>query len=255
MRVERIDNIIEFVYKNKNVTLDQICDNFNISKSTVRRDLSEILKDSNLQKTYGGITLKNKLDNRKYLTSFNERNIENIDKKLAISKKAATIVEDNDIIFIDSGTTTFYMADYLDKINNLTILTNNLEVIFRAAKYKNINLISLSGTLNRETLSFVGTTSISTIKKFNMSKAFMATTGFSILNGVTNSSPLEFDIKRTVISKSSKIILLADSSKFNSVSLMTYCDLEDIDILITDKMPDKEIKDYLFNKKISIEIA
>ena len=151
MRVERIDNIIEFVYKNKNVTLDQICDNFNISKSTVRRDLSEILKDSNLQKTYGGITLKNKSDNRKYLTSFNERNIENIDKKLSISKKAATIVEDNDIIFIDSGTTTFYMADYLDKINNLTILTNNLEVIFRATKYKNINLISLSGTLNRET--------------------------------------------------------------------------------------------------------
>lgn len=255
MRVERIDNIIEFVYKNKNVTLDQICDNFNISKSTVRRDLSEILKDSNLQKTYGGITLKNKSDNRKYLTSFNERNIENIDKKLAISKKAATIVEDNDIIFIDSGTTTFYMADYLDKINNLTILTNNLEVIFRAAKYKNINLISLSGTLNRETLSFVGATSISTIQNFNMSKAFMATTGFSILNGVTNSSPLESDIKRTVISKSSKIILLADSSKFNSVSLMTYCDLEDIDILITDKMPDKEIKDYLFDKKISIEIA
>ena len=66
MRVERIDNIIEFVYKNKNVTLDQICYNFNISKSTVRRDLSEILKDSNLQKTYGGITLKNKSDNRKY---------------------------------------------------------------------------------------------------------------------------------------------------------------------------------------------
>ena len=128
----------------------------------------------------------------------------------------------------------------------------------RVVKYfqdKNINLISLSGTLNRETLSFVGATSISTIKNFNMSKAFMATTGFSILNGVTNSSPLEFDIKRTVISKSSKIILLADSSKFNSVSLMTYCDLEDIDILITDKMPDKEIKDYLFNKKISIEIA
>ena len=255
MRVERIDNIIEFVYKNKNVTLDQICDNFNISKSTVRRDLSEILKDSNLQKTYGGITLKNKSDNRKYLTSFNERNIENIDKKLSISKKAATIVEDNDIIFIDSGTTTFYMADYLDKINNLTILTNNLEVIFRAAKYKNINLISLSGTLNRETLSFVGATSISTIKNFNMSKALMYNTGFSILNGVTNSSPLESDIKRMVISKSSKIILLADSSKFNSVSLMTYCDLEDIDILITDKMPDKEIKDYLFDKKISIEIA
>lgn len=255
MRAERIDSIIEFIYKNKNVTLDQICDDFNISKSTVRRDLSEILKDTNLKKTYGGITLKNKWGNKKYLTSFSERNIENADKKLAISKKAANIVEDNDIIFIDSGTTTFYMVDYLGNVNNLTILTNNLEVIFRAVKYKNINLISLSGTLSRETLSFVGTTSISTIKNFNISKAFMATTGFSIMNGVTNSSPLESDIKRTVISKSNKIILLADSSKFNSVSLMTYCNLEDIDILVTDKMPDKNISDYLYNNKISIEIS
>lgn len=255
MRAERIDSIIEFIYKNKNVTLDQICDDFNISKSTVRRDLSEILKDTNLKKTYGGITLKNKWGNKKYLTSFSERNIENADKKLAISKKAANIVEDNDIIFIDSGTTTFYMVDYLGNVNNLTILTNNLEVIFRAVKYKNINLISLSGTLSRETLSFVGATSISTIKNFNISKAFMATTGFSIMNGVTNSSPLESDIKRTVISKSNKIILLADSSKFNSVSLMTYCNLEDIDILITDKMPDKNISDYLYNNKISIEIS
>ena len=255
MRAERIDSIIEFIYKNKNVTLDQICDNFNISKSTVRRDLSEILKDTNLKKTYGGITLKNKWGNKKYLTSFSERNIENADKKLAISKKAANIVEDNDIIFIDSGTTTFYMVDYLGNVNNLTILTNNLEVIFRAVKYKNINLISLSGTLSRETLSFVGATSISTIKNFNISKAFMATTGFSIMNGVTNSSPLESDIKRTVISKSNKIILLADSSKFNSVSLMTYCNLEDIDILVTDKMPDKNISDYLYNNKISIEIS
>lgn len=255
MRAERIDSIIEFIYKNKNVTLDQICDSFNISKSTIRRDLSEILKDTNLKKTYGGITLNNKWNNKKYLTSFSERNIKNIDKKLAISKKAAEIVEDNDIIFIDSGTTTFYMVDYLENINNLTILTNNLEVIFRAVKYKNINLISLSGTLNRETLSFVGATSISTIKNFNISKAFMATTGFSISNGVTNSSSLESDIKRTVISKSSKIILLADSSKFNSVSLMTYCDLEDIDILVTDKMPDKNISDYLYNRKVSIEIS
>lgn len=255
MRAERIDSIIEFIYKNKNVTLDQICDDFNISKSTVRRDLSEILKDTNLKKTYGGITLKNKWGNKKYLTSFSERNIENADKKLAISKKAANIVEDNDVIFIDSGTTTFYMVDYLGNVNNLTILTNNLEVIFRAVKYKNINLISLSGTLSRETLSFVGATSISTIKNFNISKAFMATTGFSIMNGVTNSSPLESDIKRTVISKSNKIILLADSSKFNSVSLMTYCNLEDIDILVTDKMPDKNISDYLYNNKISIEIS
>ena len=147
------------------------------------------------------------------------------------------------------------MIDYLDKIKNLTVLTNNLEVIYRAVNYNNINIISLSGSLNRETLSFVGSTSILTIKNFNISKAFMATTGFSISNGVTNSSPLESDIKRTVISKSNEIILLADSTKFNAVSLMTYCDLKDIDILITDKMPDKEISDYILNNNSTILLS
>ncbi|WP_028329336.1 DeoR/GlpR family DNA-binding transcription regulator [Brachyspira alvinipulli] len=256
MRYKRIDDIIKYIYQNKSVTLDQICNNFSISKSTIRRDLNEILKDTNIMKTYGGLTLNNVNNhNTKYLTSFSERNIENIEEKIKISEKAASIVKENDIIFIDSGTTTFHMIDYLDKIKNLTVLTNNLEVIYRAVDYNNINIISLSGSLNRETLSFVGSTSISTIKNFNISKAFMATTGFSISNGVTNSSPLESDIKRTVISKSNKIILLADSTKFNAVSLMTYCDLKDIDILITDKMPDKEISDYILNNNSNILLS
>lgn len=254
MRSERINNIVKYIYKNKNVTLDQICEHFSISKSTIRRDLSEILKDNNLKKTYGGITLNN-TNSTKYLTSFSERNIENIDEKIKISQKAATLVEDNDVIFIDSGTTTFHMIDYLENIKNLTILTNNLEIIYRAIKYDNINLISLSGSLNRKTLSFVGYTSASTIKEFNITKAFMATTGFSIINGVTNSSPLESDIKKNVILKSNQVILLADSSKFNTVSLITYCSLKEINILITDKIPDKIISEYLNNNNSKIILA
>ena len=158
MRYKRIDDIIKYIYQNKSVTLDQICDNFSISKSTIRRDLNEILKDTNIRKTYGGLTLNNVNDhNTKYLTSFSERNIENIEEKIKISEKAASIVKENDIIFIDSGTTTFHMIDYLDKIKNLTVLTNNLEVIYRAVNYNNINIISLSGSLTRKSsLTVVG---------------------------------------------------------------------------------------------------
>ena len=88
MRYKRIDDIIKYIYQNKSVTLDQICDNFSISKSTIRRDLNEILKDTNIRKTYGGLTLNNVNDhNTKYLTSFSERNIENIEELHSISLK------------------------------------------------------------------------------------------------------------------------------------------------------------------------
>lgn len=251
MRSKRIDDIKDYIYRNKTVTLDKICEIFEISKSTIRRDLQEILSDSNLKKIYGGITLQSK----KELISFTERNIENMESKINIAHKAASLVNENDVIFIDSGTTTFHMIDSLINIKNLTIITNNIEVIYRAINHENINIISLSGTLNRKTLSFTGTSSAAILKNFNISKSFMATTGFSIYNGVTNSYTLESDIKRTAVERSNQVILLADRSKFNVVSLVTYCDLKKIDILVTNNNPPKDIYEYLKNNNIQIIIS
>ena len=88
------------------------------------------------------------------------------------------MVSDGDIIFIDSGTTTLHDRPLADR-RKLTVLTNNFEVIYRAIPYENINLISLSGTLNRKTLSFTGP-SAARCWAPNVSKAFMAATGFSV---------------------------------------------------------------------------
>lgn len=240
MRSRRIEEIESYIYENKTVTLDQLCETFGVSKNTIRRDIEEIISRGNIKKIYGGVCVQQ----NKELVSFDERNIKNLLPKQRIAAKAAELVEDGDIIFIDSGTTTNHMIDFIKDKQNLTILTNNLEIIIRAIPYDNIQVISLSGTLNRKTLSFTGQSTAGVLQGYNISKAFMSSTGITIENGVTNFSPLECEIKRVAVKRSKQVCLLIDHTKFGVVSLMTYCDLEQVNVLITETPPPKSFVDF-----------
>jgi DeoR family myo-inositol catabolism operon transcriptional repressor len=251
MRTERIDSINKYIYAKKTVTLDQICEQFNISKSTLRRDLNTILSDGNIHKIYGGVTALPQQE----LISFHERNVNHLEEKKKIALAAAQLVEDGDIIFIDSGTTTVHIIDSLKWKKNITVITNSIPAVFSAIPCNNINVISLPGTLDRETLSLTDSYSARILSNFNISKAFMAATGFSVNNGVTNSSPLETEIKRAVTERSQKVFLLADSSKCGVVALITYCSLDKIDALITDAQPTEDVCNFMKNNNRQIILA
>lgn len=248
MRTKRIEDIKKYIYDNKTITLDQICDKFEISKSTLRRDLEAILSEGNIKKIYGGVTA---LPQRE-LISFDERNIAHLAEKKKIATSAAQLVENGDIIFIDSGTTTVHIIDLLKSKKNITVVTNNVAAILSGISYNNINIITLSGTLDRKTLSFTGSYGSQILKNFNIGKAFMASTGFSVASGVTNSSPLETDIKQAAVERSQQVYLLADSSKCDVVALITYCGLDKIDALITEAEPSKEVRDFMASHKKQI---
>jgi Transcriptional regulators of sugar metabolism len=251
MRLRRIEEIQNYIYENKKVSLDELCEKFGVSKNTIRRDIEEIVAGGNIKKIYGGVCVQPD----KELISFDERNIKGQLPKQIIAAKAAELVEDGDIIFIDSGTTTSHIIDHIRDKQNITIITNNLEIIVRAVPYDNINVISLSGALNRKTLSFTGQSAVNVLQGYNISKAFMASTGISIENGVTNFSPLECEIKQVAVQRSRQVYLLVDSSKFGVVSLMTYCSLDKINALITDKNPPANIADFFAEHNHKILIA
>jgi len=106
-----------------------------------------------------------------------------------------------------------------------------------ASAYPNLNIYSTGGFFERSTRSYVGTESAEIIQKYNFNKAFMASTGLSLNKGITNSSPLETQVKAKVIKKSEQVFILVDHTKFDKYALMTYCDFDDIDYLITDQEP------------------
>lgn len=240
MKENRIQEIKDYILENQRASIDDLCSIFAVSKNTIRRDINELERQKVIRKVYGGIVLNDK----KTTEPFESREEKNTNAKQAIAKLASGLVENNDIIFIDSGTTTMHMIQYLAEIPNLTIITNNLNVISSSLNYPNLNVICIGGTLFRTTNSFVDMDVVNSLKKYNISKAFMASTGISIAKGITNSSSFEYDCKKYIVDTCDQIILLADNTKLGQVSLTTYCDLKDIHIFVTDKQPNKEYLEF-----------
>lgn len=231
MKLTRLKEIENYVQQHESVSLDVLCTLFKVSKNTIRRDISVLEEKGVIKKIYGGITVSQP----KQTVPFTQRQISHQAEKQIIARLAGQKVQDNDRIFIDSGTTTMHMIPFLADKHNVTIVTNNLNVLQSALDYPNLNIYATGGLLFRQTNSLIGTEAIQGLNHYNISKAFMATTGVSIEHGVTNSSSLEYQIKKDVIQKNVDVHLLADHSKLGVVSLMTYCDLAEITTFITDR--------------------
>jgi DeoR family myo-inositol catabolism operon transcriptional repressor len=248
VKEDRINELQNYILEKERASIEELCSVFNVSKNTMRRDINQLESQGKIKKVYGGIILTDK----KTTEPFESREVKNKDAKLIIAKLASTLIEDGDIIYIDSGTTTMHMIPYLSDVKNLTIITNNLHVILKALPYQNLNVISTGGTLFRRTNSFVDSGAVSSLKKYNISKAFLATTGISIAKGITNSSSLEYDIKKYIVEHCDKRILLADDTKLGKVSLITYYDLKDIQVFVTNQKPDDEYTDFFSSNHITL---
>ncbi|MDQ6600443.1 DeoR/GlpR family DNA-binding transcription regulator [Bacillus salipaludis] len=249
IKTKRIKQIQDYIFEHQTASLDELCDVFNVSKNTIRRDIQELVELGEIKKVYGGVAV-----NAEALVSFSDRKIRNQQSKEVIAKAAASYVEDGDVIFIDSGTTTLEMIEYI-KMKNLTIITNNLDFMINALPYENLNVISTGGVLERKTNSFISLKQFNLLQSYNINKAFMASTGISLTNGVTNASPLESETKTIAVERSSKVFLLVDRDKFDKYGLMTYCGLDEIDYVVTDQMPYENYQEFFNQNEIELVVA
>lgn len=252
MRTKRIDEIELYIREKKSVSLDTLCKVFDVSKNTIRRDITTLEQSGKIKKVYGGVTIAD-VPSSKTLLPFSQRHQAFMKEKRMISQLAASYVCDNDTIFIDSGTTCHNIIDFISD-KKCTILTNSLQVSIKALPYKNLNVISLPGFLKRETLSFVDGNIAEYLKSYNITKAFMSCTGISIKNGLSNASTEEYLVKKNVIENSLQCYALADHSKFESFSLMTYCPLKNVDQIFTDQMPDDEFCEFCDLHSVKINV-
>ncbi|WP_312520265.1 DeoR/GlpR family DNA-binding transcription regulator [Anaerospora sp.] len=248
MKENRIQDLKNYIVANERASLEDLCNLFNVSKNTMRRDINELESTGIIKKVYGGIVLNDK----KTTEPFESREEKNISAKQIIAKLASNFVQDGDIIYIDSGTTTMHMMPHLAEVRNLTIITNNLNVIMSSLPYPNLNILCTGGVLFRTTNSFVDMDAVNSLKKYNISKAFMASTGISIAKGITNSSSFEYDIKKHMVENCDTVIVLADNTKLGKVSLTTYCDLKDIHVFITNEKPGIEFVEFFDSNNIKL---
>lgn len=236
MKVSRLNSIEQYVISRETVSIDELCEVFGVSKNTIRRDLNELESRGHITKVYGGVTATTA--NGAVPTPIRS-GLNPADKSL-IGRLAAEEIEDGDTIFIDSGTTTLCLLRYLVAKKRLTIITHSLGALAEAAKYDNLNVISLGGIYSPTTDSFVGLSTIEALSAMRINKAFMGATGVSLTAGMTNTTFLEAEIKRAVAQRAEHIYLMADASKIGREAIVTFCHLKELTAFITDREPPKE---------------
>ncbi|MDR1533035.1 MAG: DeoR/GlpR family DNA-binding transcription regulator [Clostridiales bacterium] len=252
MKFNRVKEIEKYILEHESATLDDLCQVFGISKNTIRRDVKLLADKGSVTKIYGGVAAN---DKNSLLSFFEERITKNAAEKERIGLAAAGFVEDQDVIFVDSGTTTFQMLPHLKEKKGVTVITNNLRALGVLLYMPSVNVIAMGGALIRKTSSFSGADTVATLQHYNITKCFMAATGVSIANGLTNSTMAEFELKKAVIQRSGQVILLADVSKFDQSSLMTYCPLAGVHRVITDRMPPESYVAFFQQNNTALTIA
>ena len=234
MKDIRLQEMEKMIREAGTMTMDDLCSRFNVSMHTVRRDVAELEKRGMVSKVYGGVTA---IDNSKLLLpTFMERSEIHVEQEQNCCRAAAQMIQDNDVIFIDSGTTFSSIIDFISNRQGLTIVTHNLKIIQHAFPFENLEVIVLPGRIRRRTLSLTGVETVSALKRYNIRKAFMATTG-TTESTVTNSSPNEFEIKQAAMTVAPERILLLTTDKFGHSGLMNYASFSDFQTIVTDTTP------------------
>ena len=237
MQEKRLNDILRYVAEREMCTHEELCRFCGVSLSTIKRDVQMLADRGLLTRIRGGAKAPadNMIDLPKAISREQLRYQSNLDK---IAKRAAQLVSDNEIIFLGSGVTVAHMIKHLRGYRNLTVITNSIYVMQEAFQY-DINVLMIGGTLNRNTMSYIGIQSINQLKDLNANAAFMSCNGIALMRGITTSSEMEADIKKIAIQVSGKSVLLADSEKFNKISLYTFAQMGDFTSLITDRPIDE----------------
>lgn len=229
---ERQKEIMNIIYKDKAVKVSKLIEKFNVSIETIRRDLEFLEKEGLLKRVYGGAVLEN-VDGSE-LTA-NDRKSKFVEEKKEIGEIAAKYVKEGQSISLDVSTTNLEFAKAVKKVvKRLTVLTNSLEIAAELSSMDNYTIILAGGVLRNKELCIVGDMSEKFIDSFHIDTAFVSMSGISLNCGLTDYGIGEVQVKKKMMEVAQKKIVLADSSKFDVVSLLKVCELDKVDTIITD---------------------
>lgn len=247
---ERQKKMIEYIENNTSAQIHELAERFHVSEATVRRDLDDLDRQGALRRTHGGAI---KVDrSTSYEHMYSEKIAFMTEEKQRIAEAAAAMVHNGDTVMIDSGTTTFFIAQALARHENLTIITNDLYIAYQTPIHPSSTLIVTGGMRRQGRQELVGTMTESFIRDTHVDIAFVGADGIDLTGGVTNANFAEVGVKRLMIQSGMRGVIVADHSKFGRVALARICDLTEAAVLLTDKGIDDEMLSRL--RKLSVEI-
>lgn len=237
---ERYTAILKILHEKKAVTVLALTKLLRTSESTIRRDLNALHQSGRLCKVYGGAT---SIDNNYSAKEEDVQTKQDLhkDEKLQIAKAAAGLIRRSDFVYLDAGTTTELMIDFLTEMS-ATYVTNGVSHASSLAA-RGFKSFILGGQIKTSTAAIVGAESLDNLKRYNFTKGFFGVNAISINSGFSTPDSGEGLVKSEALSRCKKAFILADSSKFNKIAPITFANIACATI-ITTALQDKKYQEY-----------
>lgn len=238
LTIQRRAKISEMLEQDGQVQVLTLSKLFGVSPVTIRNDLAQLEKKNILIRTRGGAIRPQRVG---IDFKLHEKTKRNFKQKQAIGLKAAELIQDGDTIILDSGSTTMEIAKHLGQFNELTVITNALNIAQLLAEYKNIRVIVPGGILRKNALSLVGPMAENAIRNYYCDKFFLGVDGIDAGYGVSTPNAEEAYLNRIMIEISRETYVVTDSSKFKKRSFAFIAPMDKIHYVITDhNIPENE---------------
>lgn len=250
---ERRARILEFLKGKGIVRVDELSNSLNVSVITIRRDLSSMEEEGLLERTHGGAISTNlQIKEPSYL----DKDRKNIPSKQAIARKTVSFLCEGETIFLNSGSTTSLVMKELVSVPGLTIITNNVGALSAVKIRPDSELIITGGTLRHGTSCLVGEEVLNRLHKVHPTTSIIGVDGISFKRGLTSHNTHEAAVSRKMIDQTrGQVIVVADASKLGALSQHYIGELSEIDILITNELPDDSVVQNFTSAEIKLVIS
>ncbi len=245
--------ILEKLKDQCTVRVDELSELLNVSQVTIRRDLDYLNAKGFLTRTHGGASPLKTKDVIHPESGFREKDVSYTQEKQRIAQKCVELISDDEIIFINSGSTVLFFLQALQN-KHVKVITNNAAVIDKKLDPR-LEVMILGGEYRAQSRSFVGEFANNALRNIYSSHTVLGTNGVSLERGLTTTVYQECSINQLMIQNThGKVIVLADHTKMGTISNFVSADLSKIDILVTDGCSD-EMREGLERRGVQVILA
>ena len=248
---ERKERILELLEENSKILVPELSELFEVSQVTIRGYLRDLEGEGKLRRTHGGAIPVGKSGDE---PTSRLKAVEHITEKQRIASAAASLVDDGDVVALDTGTTTLELAKALSLKKRLTIVTNDLGIASFMEDNSDAAIMLIGGILRRGFRCTTGPMAIAAFKDINADVVFVAANGFSLEHGFSTPSVDHAEMKRALMGMASRCVMVMDSSKIGKVSFISFAALRDIDRLITDSGISRSVTEAIEAQSDNLEL-
>jgi len=217
------------------VKVSELARRLDVTEETIRRDLVILEEAKLLNRTHGGAV---PVESPQAALPYHLREVEQVEAKRSIARRAVQEIEEEDIVFLDGSTTAYQLARIFPDLR-CTVITHSEPIFTELSRRTNVELISTGGLYDRRSASFVGPLAEQIITACQITKAFIGCKGFDLQRGFSDASVRHMQLKRSVIHGSDRVFILADHTKFDARSRYYFAAAREIHGIISDRPVDE----------------